>query len=715
MGRPLDAQCNAPTRYFHLYKDAQTGTLERYDPASPPPGDRVATTTTDRGVSAPFVVRVEEGTIDRAIYQIAVLADPGKPFTALAPQPTWNGKVLFHFGGSSAFHHVQRAPAPPETGRGTYNAFDGIGEVSALGRGFVVATTGLSSGDRTHDEVLTTEAIYMLKQRIASRYGPIRYTIGAGCSGGSIQQNLGASKYPGILDGIQPSCTFSDSLTVLRMVADCHLLLHYFSRTSPALWGSPDQQAAVTGYQDASGCHAWEALFANLMDPASRGCFTPGTAPPCTASATNQCALPQETIYEPEGNPRGIRCAVWDYMRNVWGPRPPEVWTAPERRIGRGFARRPFDNVGVQYGLEALRAGRITPGQFADLNAKLGGIDIDWNVVPRRMVADPGAVATAYRTGELLEARHLDTIPILDLRNQGETAEVHHTYHSSVYRARLQAANGDHDNHAMWTYLAQQSAPLPVPGPDLRERSLEVMDRWVAAIEADTRPGSQAAKVRRNRPPEATDKCWAAGTLHAPGAQEIDPSACAVVQPHGEPRLVAGEPRTLDVLKCRLEPLRRADYPVVFTDAEWAQLEAAFPDGVCDYGRAPVDRERGVPWLSYQDANGDVVYGGRPIGAAPRSEVASQVGLPTARRCASRRRFRIRLRAPRGQRLASARVYVNGRRRAVRRGRRLTAPVDLRGLPRGTVRVTVVARTRSGRRVVERRRYRTCVPKRRRA
>jgi hypothetical protein len=44
----------------------------------------------------------------------------------------------------------------------------------------------------------------------------------------------------------------------------------------------------------------------------------------------------------------------------------------------------------------------------------------------------------------------------------------------------------------------------------------------------------------------------------------------------------------------------------------------------------------------------------------------------------------------------------------VRRGRRLRAPVDLRGLPRGTYRVRIVGRTRVGRRVVAVRTYRTC-------
>ncbi|MCW2998990.1 MAG: hypothetical protein JWN65_2539 [Solirubrobacterales bacterium] len=87
---------------------------------------------------------------------------------------------------------------------------------------------------------------------------------------------------------------------------------------------------------------------------------------------------------------------------------------------------------------------------------------------------------------------------------------------------------------------------------------------------------------------------------------------------------------------------------------------------------------------------------------------AGALGLPSAGRCVSRRAFTIHLRQPRGRRLASARVFVDGRRVKVVRGARTTARIDLRGLPRGTVTVRVVAKTRSGRTITETRRYRTC-------
>ena len=53
--------------------------------------------------------------------------------------------------------------------------------------------------------------------------------------------------------------------------------------------------------------------------------------------------------YDPVTNPRGARGTVYDAARNVYGINPVT-----------GFALRPFDNVGVQYGLEALNRAQIS-------------------------------------------------------------------------------------------------------------------------------------------------------------------------------------------------------------------------------------------------------------------------------------------------------------------------------------------------------------------
>ncbi|HEX8085561.1 MAG TPA: CocE/NonD family hydrolase [Solirubrobacteraceae bacterium] len=103
--------------------------------------------------------------------------------------------------------------------------------------------------------------------------------------------------------------------------------------------------------------------------------------------------------------------------------------------------------------------------------------------------------------------------------------------------------------------------------------------------------------------------------------------------------------------------------------------------------------------------------GGSPPGAEAGPPLRFEPPAPSARRrCASRRRFPIRLRRS----FARARVTVGGRRvRVSRRRGRLRAVVDLRGMPRRTVRVRIVGVTRGGRRIVATRSYRPCAKKRR--
>ena len=57
----------------------------------------------------------------------------------------------------------------------------------------------------------------------------------------------------------------------------------------------------------------------------------------------------------------------------------------------------------------------------------------------------------------------------------------------------------------------------------------------------------------------------------------------------------------------------------VFTDAQWAQLQNAFPTGVCDFTRPGVEQQDTIPWQTYQTSRGRVIYGGRPMPAPPRS------------------------------------------------------------------------------------------------
>src|SRR5437660_1558763 len=114
-------------------------------------------------------------------------------------------------------------------------------------------------------------------------------------------------------------------------------------------------------------------------NPANPVTFT--TVIPFSGDPSRSCpSVPQSQVYNAKANPHGVRCTLQDYMINLFGRRPQD-----------GFANRPGDDVGIQYGLKALRQGAVSPAQFVDLNSHIGGLDIDGNVSPQRTVADPVA------------------------------------------------------------------------------------------------------------------------------------------------------------------------------------------------------------------------------------------------------------------------------------------------------------------------------------
>ena len=84
LGPALDANCSVATRVHYLYLASGATTLTPMANTTAVPAD-AASTTTLAGVTVPFIVRVETGTVDRGIYQTAVLHNP---VTNTAPSPT---------------------------------------------------------------------------------------------------------------------------------------------------------------------------------------------------------------------------------------------------------------------------------------------------------------------------------------------------------------------------------------------------------------------------------------------------------------------------------------------------------------------------------------------------------------------------------------------------------------------------------------------------
>jgi len=570
---PTDAQCDAPATFSYWYLDATSQAFLPYDPSAPPAAAQIASTTTDAGVTVPFIVRQERGAMDRGLYDVAVLDDPSSAWAPWASQPGWNHKVLYQFGGGTAPWHTNGAPQS-----------DLI--PLALGRGFLVANNNLNIRGDDANDVVSAEALMMLKEHVAETYGSIRYTIGTGCSGGSIQQYVIAADYPGLLDGIQPNCSFQDSWTTANEVNDCHLLRNYFNTTAPGTFTAA-QQAAVMDTQDTSLCLFWDLTFAPVG--------IPSLVSNCNLQGTPFASL----VYNPATNPLGVRCTVQDYQSAIWGLRPQD-----------GFARSPYANVGIQYGLDALNAGTITPAQFVALNAGVGGTDIDLNFIPQRTQPDLVAQAIAYRTGQVTNGHELANVPIIDLRGSHNVNDIHSDYHSYVMRARLDAANGGHGNQIIWTWqggpgLFQNIAPPP----SIAAQSFLLIDRWLSTMESDRRHIPLSRKVLEDKPSDAVDACF----LGASYTETTDAATCAATFPHyGDARLGAGESLVDNAMQCQLKRLDPRDYAVAFTAAQWTQLQQAFPNGVCNWNAPPVGFRPSIPWLTY--AGG---AGGEPLGPAP--------------------------------------------------------------------------------------------------
>jgi hypothetical protein len=590
----VDEQCNQPAEYSYQYKSSVTGQLAAYDPANPP--SDVAMTTTDEGEAVPYVIRIETGYQNRDQYKIAVLFDPDEPWAAWDPQEGWNHKLLITHGASCGIER-QAGDAPSVTG-------DTLGFGSspqvALGRGFAVLSTALNNAGHNCNLATQAESLVMAKERLVEQYGEVRYTIGTGCSGGSLTQQQVANAYPGIYQGILPQCSFPDAWSTGQQLVDYHLIRDYVE--NPARWGpgvvwEPLSIAAIEGHPNHVNSIILDELYWTSLGIPDDGC--PG--------------VPAEDTYNAETNPGGVRCTLADYMINVLGPRPQSVWSEAEKAVGRGFAGLPLDNVGVQYGLEALERGQISPAQFVDLNATIGGGDIDTNPTPERFTADQPALANAYRSGGINTANNLDKVAIIDLRGPDPGA-FHDAYRSWATRSRIEREHGTFANHVIWF----GAVPL-IGDPDYTTQGLLAMDRWLAGVEADDSGASLAEKVISNRPADIQDRCSQIDGVEQVSVPGIG-AVCELDQVqtrYGTPRTVAGEGISTDQNKCALKPLRRTDYyPVEFSDEQWAQLEQAFPGGVCDWSEPGVSQQGAIGWQTYEDT-----YGGEPLGAAPASEL----------------------------------------------------------------------------------------------
>jgi len=567
LGAPLDANCSINRRVDYFYKSTtNTGNTLTQWPAGATayPANLVRINTTTK-TNVPYIVRIETGTINRAIYQTTILHDLlAESAPSWNNQPAnWNKRLVYTFGGGCIGGWYRQGAS---TG--------GVVDNFMLSSGYALASSSLNVFGNNCNDLTASETMMMVKERFIEAYGLPAHTQGWGCSGGSYAQHQISDNYPGLLEGIIPGCSFPEvGFATINFITDSWLLDDYFTARQAAMGWTDEQKRRVTGFLVYATAPNVE-VGAHRIDP------RPGT--------TSCAAVPVAQRYDPATNPTGVRCTVHDHTVNVYGRDPATT-----------FARRPLDNVGIQYGFKTLNDGTINVEQFLDLNERIGGFDQDANQVPQRTVADLIAARAAYQTGRLTNGGGgLASIPIIDFRDYNDAlpgGDIHVRYHSFSMRKRLDKANGRHDNQVMVVNdnrfgLYSNNNPL------LREAILK-MDRWITAIKADNRGIPQVEKVVQNKPADLQEGCYTRDPtpVFIPETQireQQGATTCNQLYPTNSfPREVAGADIAADIIKCQLKPLNPADYAVGFSPAQWARLQTIFPSGVCDWSKAGLEQQ----------------------------------------------------------------------------------------------------------------------------
>lgn len=558
---PVDENCHVEdVTVSYRYLPTGSDEFADLDPSQTLPGD-VAQTETDGGETVPYIVRIERGTINRAVYEIAMLHEPGTPLADPWTQAeAWNGKLAYTFGGACGVGYHQATT----TGD--------VEQDVLLSRGYAVASSTLNVFANNCDDVTSAETAMMVKEHFIESFGEPVYTVGWGGSAGTMQQLLIANNYPGIIDGVIGEIGYPDERTTTTTGHDCRALNEYWGSLDEADAWTEAEQLAVTGHASVVTCLFGYMFFDGVDDP-QRGC---------------SAAIPEEDRWSEE-NPDGIRCTIADQVKNVYG--------VDEDGHGRRIAA---DNTGLQFGIEALVAGEISAEQFLDLNEAIGGIDKNGNATAERTSVDSEALERAYATGRvnMFTGGLLET-PIIEFRGYSDLrGDFHDRVRSVAMRERVLAAHGDAQTHVSWTGPDDQDISA-----QMREEALDAMDDWLLAIVADADEDRSRAAVTAARPAGLSDGCYTVNGNKINEDFSADPGTdCNTLYPyHGSPRQAAGGPLSHDVLKCELTDPVLEDYPAEFEDeGTWDRLQAIFPDGVCDWSEPSTGfTELTGTWLSF--------------------------------------------------------------------------------------------------------------------
>ncbi len=614
--------CLTPTTAFYYYHSSESGHFVRYDAAAMQNPDTPITQLTLNGKHIDFIVRVEMGTLNRFIYAIAALKGIHETPKGNLSKPDgshWNKTLIYQFRGGVGIGKRQ----------GVLGADSFLKRrEDVLKEGYAVA---FSTGNQTSNHYnmwIAEEVMMRVKNQFTALYGEPKHTIGIGGSGGAIQQLLIAQNHPGLLDGALALYSYPDMVTQIPYAYDCELLEYYFDVTAKDndKWQRWKNRVPVQGL-NAEPNHTNEfSTYYNLAR------LIHGVWPP-VASGMSECSNAWRGLTQLTNNPHFTHLAKhyseevlaethwthWDDLKHLYGTRP------------SGYANQAWDNVGVQYGLNALKANEITTDEFLHLNHSVGGwkppeaIQQErlWQLTPNtylfefspwshhnqwlpandelpalRTRANPDAISASYHSGHVFIGK-INT-PILDVRHYLEDElDMHHVSASMSIRQRLIDYQGHADQHVIWVTRKPHTPIL---------EAIESLTNWV-----DRQHASPDHSAATSRPETLQDTCFddkgvviAKNTIANKTAQETDTSdrvrdgvwdgpwnqkplgACSQHYPiYQNSRIVSGDDWRGDTMKCALQTvdqaLKNGTYGTINMQPYRDRLRKIFPDGVCDF------------------------------------------------------------------------------------------------------------------------------------
>ena len=251
------------------------------------------------------------------------------------------------------------------------------------------------------------------------------------------------------------------------------------------------------------------------------------------ASPTRSCpGVPDDKVYDEQTNPDGVRCTLQDYMVNAFG------------RDDDGFARRGFDNVGVQYGLKGLRDGRDLAGAVRRLQHAASAAPTSTSTSPpERTAADPIALERAVpdrrdRLGE-----------------QPRQGRDHRPARAGPRRVPRRLPDL-RDARAAPAQLRHRRQPGALARPGAADRRPVVrrrrgVRRWTAGSRGCTPTAAGSRWRGRSSRTSPTRRA----TLHGRQPATTSRRACATrrSRPTARRAMAAGGPMSEDVMKCQLE------------------------------------------------------------------------------------------------------------------------------------------------------------------